>query len=83
MLLTSSANSEVLGRRRGCGEASGRLWRTPAARENTPVSVDRANPRGWGRTERCLELLTARQNSPRQRAQHGLDGGRGTGGGFR
>jgi hypothetical protein len=49
----------------------------------TPVSADRANQRGSGRTERCPELLTARRNSSRQRARRGLDGGRGTGGGLR
>jgi hypothetical protein len=42
-LLTSSANSGAPGKRRGCGEASGRRWRTLAARENTLVSADRAN----------------------------------------
>jgi hypothetical protein len=31
-LLTLSANSGALGRRRGHGEASSRWWRTPAAR---------------------------------------------------
>jgi hypothetical protein len=44
-LLTSSVNPAVLGRWRGCGEASGRRRGTPAGRENTPVSVDRANQR--------------------------------------
>jgi hypothetical protein len=38
-----------------------------------------ANQRSWGRTERCPKFLTERQNSPRQRARRGLDGGRGTG----
>jgi hypothetical protein len=42
------------------------------------VSADRADQRGWGRTEGCPELLMARQNSPRQRARRGLDGGRRT-----
>jgi hypothetical protein len=45
----------------------------------TPVSADRANQREWGRTEGCPELLTARWNSPRQRARRGFDGDRRTG----
>jgi hypothetical protein len=36
-------------------------------------------PEGLGRTEGCPELLTARRNSPRQRARRWLDGDRRTG----
>jgi hypothetical protein len=36
-------------------------------------------PEGLGRTEGCPELLTARQNSPRQQARQWLDGDRRTG----
>jgi hypothetical protein len=36
------------------------------------------NPEGLGETEMCLELLTARRNSPGQRTRRGLNGGRGT-----
>jgi hypothetical protein len=50
---------------------------------NASVSSDQMNQRGRGRTKGCLELLTARQNSPRQQTQRGFNDGRGTGGGLR
>jgi hypothetical protein len=52
-LLTSSANSGMLGEWRECCGASGRRWRAPA--RNAPVSADRANQRGEGQTKRCPE----------------------------
>jgi hypothetical protein len=45
------------------------------------LSADQTDQRCWGRTEGCPELLTARQNSPRQRARRGLNGDCRTGGG--
>jgi hypothetical protein len=42
-------------------------------RGKSPVSAEWGNQRGWRQTEEYPELLTARQNSPRQWARHSLD----------
>jgi hypothetical protein len=75
-LLISRGNNGALRQRRGRRDVSGRWWRSSDCTGRTPVIVDRANQKGWGRTEGCPELLTTRQNSPRQRARRGLDGDR-------
>jgi hypothetical protein len=54
-VLTSSANSGMLGERRGCDGASGRRWREPGCARNASVSADRANQRGEGQTRGCPE----------------------------
>jgi hypothetical protein len=72
-LLTSRGNTRASGQRQGRRDASGRRWWSSNCTGRTLVSADRANQRGWGRTEGCPGLLTMRRNSPRQRAQRGLD----------
>jgi hypothetical protein len=46
---------------------------------NEPVSTDRANQRGRGRTEGCTGLQVIRRSLPRQRPGRGLDSDRTTG----
>jgi hypothetical protein len=54
-LLTSSKSAGVAKQRRRRRGSTGRRWRTPAAQENAPMSMDRAQQGGRGHTEGCPE----------------------------
>jgi hypothetical protein len=59
----------------------GRRWRTPAARENAPVSADRTQQGGRGKTEGRPEQVIVKRSSPWHWMGHGRDGGHRTGNG--
>jgi hypothetical protein len=82
-LLTLSRSASVAKQRQRRRGSTGRRWRTPAAQENAPVSVDRTQQGGRGHIEGCPEQLTVRQSSPWHWTGHGHNGGHGTGGGRR
>jgi hypothetical protein len=64
----------------GCPDVEeSRRWRISTC-VGKRLSADLTDQRCWGRTKGCPELLTARRNSPRQRARRGLNGDRRTGG---
>jgi hypothetical protein len=65
--------------RLGHGEDEGQRRRLFGCARSAPVSTDRTNQRGKGRTEGCPELRVMRQNLPRERARQGLNNNRGTG----
>jgi hypothetical protein len=54
-LLTSSRSADVAKKRRRHRGSKWRRWRTPAAQENAPVSVDQTQQRGRRHTEGCPE----------------------------
>jgi hypothetical protein len=62
--------------RPGHGEGTGRRQRSYGSE---PVSVDRANQRGRGRTKGRPELWVIRRTLPRQHTWRGLDGDRRSG----
>jgi hypothetical protein len=76
-LVTLRRDSGTLERRQGHGEGLGRRRRCSGCAGKAPVSTGRVNQRWRGQMEVRLKLRTLRRNSPRQKAQRGLnDGGR-------
>jgi hypothetical protein len=82
-LLTSSRSAGIMKQRRRRRGSTGRRWRTPAAQENTPVSMDQAWQGGRGHTEGCPEQLTARRSSLWHWTGHERNDDHRTGGGHR